>query len=387
VRAEERRLRRTGRDVGGPFMRHAEKGSVLFGETMARSNSLRFVFTNESDCRKRLPKAFTLVELLVVIGIIAILIGLLLPALNRAREQSNQLKCMSNLRTIGQAIVIYLGDYQGVMPFGFVTYNETIAPDLYNPTVNTGPPAGTNIYKDINNPTNQNAFTDWTMELSHELSSNASLSNAALQSPTAASQTQLANDQGYRQYFVCPTAPTYTGALSYYTDYSCNPRLMPDLGDLDELTMKYETSNPKYGPPAVFLRPYKLAHVNHSANIGVIFDASLRPQSGWNASADADGLDDGGLYTQTYMTDAYSLSGVTTNAGQPINLLSGNQQVTPTTADINQDDQANWANVRFRHSGNTQANVLMLDGHVQTFTYNKVTQSTDLLRGNINVNP
>src|SRR3954471_21283572 len=60
--------------------------------------------------------AFTLVELLVVIGIIAVLISILLPTLGKVRRQANTLQCSSNMRQVATALIMYINDNKGRFP-------------------------------------------------------------------------------------------------------------------------------------------------------------------------------------------------------------------------------------------------------------------------------
>jgi len=302
---------------------------------------------------------FTLVELLVVIGIVAILVAILLPALGRARANARLVACQANLRSIGQALNIYVTSVsRGLLPWGY-----------WDGGGNDGRKA-----------------THWDLVLMQALNSRyGSTWNEA-----NASGGDMAR---LKDMFRCPDAPVENdraAARSGAIHYTCHPRLMPAMGDGPT-----DPNLPRF-------KPYPMARIKRPSEIALIFDASLWLRGnvwsvGWDIPV-ARGMDYaramGWGNPTTYFTDRY----VPGSPLQPDTSISMKSWWGTTT--INRDDARNnndstplnGLNVRFRHLGDTVCNALMVDGHVESFRYDKRKgpddpKVTTLHRKHVYVNP
>jgi prepilin-type N-terminal cleavage/methylation domain-containing protein/prepilin-type processing-associated H-X9-DG protein len=314
-----------------------------------------FTLIQLPSVRRRKARGFTLVELLVVIGIIAVLIGVLLPALNKARQNANNVACMANLRTLGQAFQIYAARNQQSLPF---SYSD-----------------GSTI------PT-----TDWRALLQTVLTrqSGTTYTDSAA---AGGNESSVAT-----QVFVCKDVPDNVGVLSY----SCHPRLMPVLNARDPIFF--------FTGKTIIMKPYRLGKIRRASEVLLVADGSLRilPDPGFFGRAqanvslfiiDRNAFGGGPGSPPTLLLDDYSRNGVLPNY-PPNSDIDVTPPADPTQ--VNKDGSVistnlsatpNWGNIRFRHLKDTTANVLMADGHVEACKISNDKKTATLKRLSINVNP
>jgi prepilin-type N-terminal cleavage/methylation domain-containing protein len=302
---------------------------------------------------------FTLVELLVVIGIIALLVSILLPALNKARGAANSIACQSNLRQMGVAMFMYTSDNKGLLPWGGIDYPE---PWESKPA-----------------PNSSNEFTWWwTFTLSSYMNKNILGSDGLVHNLSPLFHDFDTIDGAN----VNPTDPG--GGGRYVNHYTSNPRLFYGNWYADDLPGIFDGTNTTQIPPQN-VHPRNISTIKPNTAF-VIWDAPQCESYSNNAYETATELD------CNQLTFNYGFVLSAPNAGGSAPLMNYQRPLSPgggrllfsenalvcagRQKSFNQDTIGYLSaqpypsmfdsHMRFRHLNNTTLNALCLDGHVES---------------------
>ncbi|MEM7577199.1 MAG: prepilin-type N-terminal cleavage/methylation domain-containing protein [Planctomycetota bacterium] len=277
------------------------------------------------------PLGFTLIELLVVISIIALLIGILLPALGAARRTARGMACLSNERQHLIGVIAYAYDYDTHLPPGFTDAALS----------------------------ENGGGSDWTLTVSSYVGIGGE------------EYDQAADEGGPSEMFRCPDAaiPEPEDKLHY----SAHPTMMPSLG-----------AHPLY----------KLDFLKRPTEVLLIADGQQFVPSGTGpaSTANSDSFAvlnnlDAGEVTFGGPSVGFTFTNPATGAGQAGTSRAKFYKASDTDnqdliaydeATLNNDNATGFAqsaNLRFRHAGDTVVNLAFPDGHASAFQLGTITHA------------
>ncbi|HEX3356467.1 MAG TPA: type II secretion system protein [Tepidisphaeraceae bacterium] len=285
---------------------------------------------------------FTLVELLVVVGIIAVLISVLLPAINKSRQASVTLGCQAQLRQMYHGLAMYALDNKGRLPWGQYKISDD---------------GGAN-------------WITWETVIYHYFNSRGAIT---VKLPPGSNETVL-GDSSTANLFLCPgTSADGTSRSSY----ACNMVAMPDR-DLELLYT--DPTKQQLLQPAYFTKLYQ--HNVLLFDTAAILNSKLMYAVGYDADNQyfADPTDTDARFFRgddPYQANRFRGSAlpIITNPSQNHDIFDSGNPQQPYQA-----DDGTHGNIRYRHNGDQTANFVFADGHIESLRPDQVIRYMFKLR-------